>query len=78
MFSFGGGPPCTHLYICPLCQSELDRLNQKRKTELDKFIAVSILKFANYVLMPFCSYITITVKNYNTTVILTVQGLYKS
>lgn len=39
--TFGGGPPCTYLYICPVCQAELDRLNQKRKTELDDFMTMN-------------------------------------
>ncbi|XP_035230177.1 ubiquitin carboxyl-terminal hydrolase 20-like, partial [Stegodyphus dumicola] len=35
--TFGGGPPSTHLYICPICQDEQDLLHSKRKTELDEF-----------------------------------------
>ncbi|KAG8190970.1 hypothetical protein JTE90_010830 [Oedothorax gibbosus] len=35
--TFGGGPPCTHLYMCPICQAELNCLNQKRIIEMEKF-----------------------------------------
>ncbi|XP_071043445.1 ubiquitin carboxyl-terminal hydrolase 20 isoform X2 [Parasteatoda tepidariorum] len=35
--TFGGGPPCTHLYICPICQAEQDNRNRKRRKELEDF-----------------------------------------
>ncbi|GBM05235.1 Ubiquitin carboxyl-terminal hydrolase 20 [Araneus ventricosus] len=38
---FSGGPPCTHLYICPICQAEQNSLNEKRKTELEEFTAMN-------------------------------------
>ncbi|GFR01005.1 ubiquitin carboxyl-terminal hydrolase 20 [Trichonephila clavata] len=39
--TFSGGPPCTHLYICPICQAEQNSLNEKRKRELEEFTALN-------------------------------------
>ncbi|PRD30022.1 UNVERIFIED_CONTAM: usp20 [Trichonephila clavipes] len=39
--TFSGGPPCTHLYICPICQAEQNNLNEKRKRELEEFTALN-------------------------------------
>ncbi|KAF8790906.1 Ubiquitin carboxyl-terminal hydrolase 20 like protein [Argiope bruennichi] len=39
--TFSGGPPCTHLYICPICQSEQNNISEKRKTEREEFTAMN-------------------------------------
>lgn len=39
-FSFGGGPAVNHLYICTICQVEIETLAKRRKTEIDTFIKV--------------------------------------
>lgn len=36
--SFRGGPPCTRLYLCSICQNELETLERRRKQELEQFI----------------------------------------
>ncbi|GAB6024605.1 hypothetical protein CHUAL_009750 [Chamberlinius hualienensis] len=35
--TFGGGPPCTNLYSCTVCQNELKALEHRRKQELEDF-----------------------------------------
>ncbi|GFT56830.1 ubiquitin carboxyl-terminal hydrolase 20 [Nephila pilipes] len=39
--TFNGGPPCTHLYICPICQAEQNSLNEKRRRELEEFTVLN-------------------------------------
>ncbi|CAL1540457.1 unnamed protein product, partial [Lymnaea stagnalis] len=38
---FGGGPVCNHLYTCKTCQSELEKLRQRQRTEKDMFIQLN-------------------------------------
>lgn len=38
--SFGGGPAVNHLYMCAICQVEIEALAKRRKTEIDTFIKV--------------------------------------
>lgn len=38
--SFGGGPAVNHLYVCAICQVEIEALAKRRKTEIDTFIKV--------------------------------------
>ncbi|XP_060065800.1 ubiquitin carboxyl-terminal hydrolase 20-like [Ylistrum balloti] len=38
---FGGGPVCNHLYACSACQTELDNLIYRQKTELEQFVALN-------------------------------------
>lgn len=40
MPSFGGGPAVNHLYMCAICQVEIEALAKRRKTEIDTFIKV--------------------------------------
>lgn len=37
---FGGGPVCNHLYACSTCQTDLENLMYRQKTELEQFIGV--------------------------------------
>lgn len=39
--SYGGGPACNHLYICPTCQQEQECLESRQKQELDTFIKLN-------------------------------------
>uniref|UniRef100_H2LG29 Ubiquitin carboxyl-terminal hydrolase n=1 Tax=Oryzias latipes TaxID=8090 RepID=H2LG29_ORYLA len=39
--SFGGGPAVNHLYICGICQVEIETLAKRRKTEIDTFIKLN-------------------------------------
>ncbi|XP_037121519.1 ubiquitin carboxyl-terminal hydrolase 20 [Syngnathus acus] len=39
--SFGGGPAVNHLYVCAICQVELEALAKRRKTEIDTFIKLN-------------------------------------
>lgn len=39
--TFGGGPSCTHLYICPICQAEQESLDRRRRQEYDTFISLN-------------------------------------
>ncbi|XP_068608688.1 ubiquitin carboxyl-terminal hydrolase 20 [Brachionichthys hirsutus] len=39
--SFGGGPAVNHLYMCAICQVELEALAKRRKTEIDTFIKLN-------------------------------------
>ncbi|TSK82116.1 Ubiquitin carboxyl-terminal hydrolase 20 [Bagarius yarrelli] len=38
---FGGGPAVNHLYVCPICQVEIEALDKRRKTEIDTFIKLN-------------------------------------
>lgn len=40
---FGGGPAVNHLYVCAICQVEIETLAKRRKVEIDTFIKVSKL-----------------------------------
>jgi ubiquitin carboxyl-terminal hydrolase 20/33 len=40
MLRYGGGPAVNHLYICHTCQIELEKIEKRRKTELEIFIRV--------------------------------------
>lgn len=42
VFSFGGGPAVNHLYMCAICQVEIEALAKRRKTEIDTFIKVFV------------------------------------
>lgn len=37
---FGGGPAVNHLYMCAICQVEIEALAKRRKMEIDTFIKV--------------------------------------
>lgn len=37
---YGGGPAVNHLYVCHTCQMEIEKLEKRRKTELDMFVRV--------------------------------------
>ncbi|XP_077442295.1 ubiquitin carboxyl-terminal hydrolase 20 isoform X2 [Vanacampus margaritifer] len=39
--SFGGGPAVNHLYVCAICQVEIEALGKRRKTEIDTFIMLN-------------------------------------
>lgn len=39
--TFGGGPSCTHLYSCPICQAEQECLDRRRKQEHDIFVMLN-------------------------------------
>ncbi|KAG7259885.1 hypothetical protein CRUP_038010 [Coryphaenoides rupestris] len=38
---YGGGPAVNHLYVCHVCQTEIERLEKRRKTELDMFVRLN-------------------------------------
>ncbi|XP_018595977.1 ubiquitin carboxyl-terminal hydrolase 20 isoform X1 [Scleropages formosus] len=38
---FGGGPAVNHLYLCSICQVEIDTLAKRRKVEIDTFIKLN-------------------------------------
>ncbi|KAG8141981.1 hypothetical protein E2320_006625 [Naja naja] len=38
---FGGGPAVNHLYVCSVCQVEIEALAKRRKMEIDTFIKVT-------------------------------------
>ena len=40
---YGGGPAVNHLYVCHTCQIEIEKLEKRRKSELDMFVRVSLL-----------------------------------
>lgn len=40
VLSFGGGPAVNHLYMCAICQVEIEALAKRRKMEIDTFIKV--------------------------------------
>ncbi|XP_053984882.1 ubiquitin carboxyl-terminal hydrolase 20 [Hylaeus volcanicus] len=35
--TFGGGPACTHLYECPICEEKYESLQKRRQYEMDVF-----------------------------------------
>lgn len=37
---FGGGPAVNHLYVCSICQVEIEALAKRRRIEIDTFIKV--------------------------------------
>ncbi|XP_076139813.1 ubiquitin carboxyl-terminal hydrolase 20 [Alosa pseudoharengus] len=39
--SFGGGPAVNHLYLCAVCQVEIEALAKRRKMEIDTFIKLN-------------------------------------
>uniref|UniRef100_A0A4W5LKG0 Ubiquitin carboxyl-terminal hydrolase n=1 Tax=Hucho hucho TaxID=62062 RepID=A0A4W5LKG0_9TELE len=38
---FGGGPAVNHLYVCAICQVEIEALIKRRKVEIDTFIRLN-------------------------------------
>ncbi|XP_004849187.1 ubiquitin carboxyl-terminal hydrolase 20 [Heterocephalus glaber] len=38
---FGGGPAVNHLYVCSVCQVEIEALARRRKVEIDTFIKLN-------------------------------------
>uniref|UniRef100_A0AAY5KUL0 Ubiquitin carboxyl-terminal hydrolase n=1 Tax=Esox lucius TaxID=8010 RepID=A0AAY5KUL0_ESOLU len=38
---FGGGPAVNHLYVCAICQVEIEALAKRRKVEIDTFIRLN-------------------------------------
>lgn len=42
---YGGGPAVNHLYVCHTCQTEIEKLEKRRKSELDMFVRVSLFNF---------------------------------
>lgn len=38
---FGGGPAVNHLYVCSVCQVEIEALARRRKAEIDTFIKLN-------------------------------------
>ncbi|XP_058890948.1 ubiquitin carboxyl-terminal hydrolase 33-like isoform X5 [Acipenser ruthenus] len=38
---YGGGPAVNHLYVCHTCQSEIEKLEKRRKIELDMFVRLN-------------------------------------
>lgn len=42
---YGGGPAVNHLYVCHTCQIEIEKLEKRRKSELDMFVRVSLFFF---------------------------------
>ncbi|XP_068197166.1 ubiquitin carboxyl-terminal hydrolase 33 isoform X2 [Antennarius striatus] len=38
---YGGGPAVNHLYVCHTCQIEIERLEKRRKSELDTFVRLN-------------------------------------
>uniref|UniRef100_A0A8C5GJ30 Ubiquitin carboxyl-terminal hydrolase n=1 Tax=Gouania willdenowi TaxID=441366 RepID=A0A8C5GJ30_GOUWI len=38
---YGGGPAVNHLYVCHTCQNEIDKLEKRRKSELDMFVRLN-------------------------------------
>lgn len=39
---FGGGPAVNHLYVCSICQVEIEALAKRRRVEIDTFIKVLV------------------------------------
>lgn len=37
---YGGGPAVNHLYVCHTCQLEIEKVEKRRKNELDMFVRV--------------------------------------
>uniref|UniRef100_A0A8C1Q9Y1 Ubiquitin carboxyl-terminal hydrolase n=1 Tax=Cyprinus carpio TaxID=7962 RepID=A0A8C1Q9Y1_CYPCA len=40
-WKFGGGPAVNHLYVCAICQVEIETLAKRRKLEIDTFIKLN-------------------------------------
>ncbi|KAM9790252.1 ubiquitin carboxyl-terminal hydrolase 33 isoform X1 [Syngnathus typhle] len=38
---YGGGPAVNHLYVCNTCQIEVEKLEKRRKSELDMFVRLN-------------------------------------
>uniref|UniRef100_A0A8C9V1P6 Ubiquitin carboxyl-terminal hydrolase n=1 Tax=Scleropages formosus TaxID=113540 RepID=A0A8C9V1P6_SCLFO len=38
---YGGGPAVNHLYVCHTCQLEIEKLEKRRKAELDMFVRLN-------------------------------------
>uniref|UniRef100_A0A8C8E080 Ubiquitin carboxyl-terminal hydrolase 33 n=1 Tax=Oryzias sinensis TaxID=183150 RepID=A0A8C8E080_9TELE len=38
---YGGGPAVNHLYVCHTCQIDLEKLEKRRKSELDLFVRLN-------------------------------------
>ncbi|XP_055007804.1 ubiquitin carboxyl-terminal hydrolase 33 isoform X3 [Boleophthalmus pectinirostris] len=38
---YGGGPAVNHLYVCHTCQIEIEKLEKRRKNELDMFVRLN-------------------------------------
>ncbi|TRY77696.1 hypothetical protein DNTS_018891 [Danionella cerebrum] len=38
---YGGGPAVNHLYVCQTCQTEIEKLEKRRKNELDMFVRLN-------------------------------------
>ncbi|XP_051989437.1 LOW QUALITY PROTEIN: ubiquitin carboxyl-terminal hydrolase 33 [Xyrauchen texanus] len=38
---YGGGPAINHLYVCHTCQTEIEKLEKRRKNELDMFVRLN-------------------------------------
>uniref|UniRef100_A0A8D3DC24 Ubiquitin carboxyl-terminal hydrolase 33 n=1 Tax=Scophthalmus maximus TaxID=52904 RepID=A0A8D3DC24_SCOMX len=38
---YGGGPAVNHLYVCHTCQVEIEKLEKRRKSELDMFVRLN-------------------------------------
>ncbi|XP_054616810.1 ubiquitin carboxyl-terminal hydrolase 33 isoform X2 [Dunckerocampus dactyliophorus] len=38
---YGGGPAVNHLYVCHACQIEIEKLEKRRKSELDMFVRLN-------------------------------------
>ncbi|KAM8850893.1 ubiquitin carboxyl-terminal hydrolase 33 isoform 3-T3 [Spinachia spinachia] len=38
---YGGGPAVNHLYVCHTCQIEMEKLEKRRKSELDMFVRLN-------------------------------------
>uniref|UniRef100_A0A3P9PXP9 Ubiquitin carboxyl-terminal hydrolase n=1 Tax=Poecilia reticulata TaxID=8081 RepID=A0A3P9PXP9_POERE len=38
---YGGGPAVNHLYVCHTCQIEIEKLEKRRKSELDLFVRLN-------------------------------------
>uniref|UniRef100_A0A7N8YCI0 Ubiquitin carboxyl-terminal hydrolase n=1 Tax=Mastacembelus armatus TaxID=205130 RepID=A0A7N8YCI0_9TELE len=38
---YGGGPAVNHLYVCHTCQIEVEKLEKRRKSELDMFVRLN-------------------------------------
>lgn len=58
---YGGGPAVNHLYVCHTCQIESERLEKRRKNELEMFIRVKSKQFLFILLfnIPRCSWLSI-------------------
>lgn len=41
---FGGGPAVNHLYVCSICQVEIEALAKRRRIEIDTFIKVHVAR----------------------------------